>query len=92
MSISQSVLSAVFSDETPAYRFPAEPNPGDTVTIRIRVARDCASRVMIHYGATMMGPVMYKTESDTYFDYYDYNWFHCNARKSVLYSTKTRKK
>lgn len=71
MSISQSVLSAVFSDETPAYRFPAEPNPGDTVTIRIRVARDCASRVMIHYGATMMGPVMYKTESDTYFDYYE---------------------
>ena len=38
MAVNQSVLSAVFSDETPHYRFPAEPDSGDTVTIRIRVA------------------------------------------------------
>ena len=47
MSVSQTVLSAVFSDESPIYRFPSEPDPGDSVTIRMRVARGSAKRVVI---------------------------------------------
>ena len=37
MSVPSHLLSAVFSDETPTFRFPSEPDPGDSVTIRLRV-------------------------------------------------------
>ena len=46
MAVSQTVLSAVFSDESPIYRFPSEPDPGDSVKIRMRVAKDSAKRVL----------------------------------------------
>ena len=47
MAVSHTVLSAVFSDESPDYRFPSEPDSGDTVRIRLRVARDSAERVIL---------------------------------------------
>ena len=34
MSLNPSFLSAIFSDESPRFRSPCEPNPGDTVKIR----------------------------------------------------------
>ncbi len=71
MSLSHTVLSAVFSDETDRYRSPAEPDPGDTVRIRIRVARDSAARVTLYFGPLSMGSLMLKTDSDEYFDYYE---------------------
>ena len=43
MAVSQYVLSAIFSDESPLFRFPCEPDPGDSVTIRLRVAKDSVS-------------------------------------------------
>ena len=83
MPISQSVLSAVFSDETPMYRFPEEPNPGDTVTLRIRVARDSAKRVAIVFEPLTVGALMVRLRSDEYFDYYE-GGIICN-RKEILY-------
>ena len=83
MPISQSVLSAVFSDETPMYRFPEEPNPGDTVTLRIRVARDSAKRVAIVFEPLTVGTLMVRLRSDEYFDYYE-GGIICN-RKEILY-------
>ncbi len=71
MSISQAILSAVFSDETPGYRFPCEPDPGESVTVRLRVARDSAKRVVLHFGTMMMGTLMQKAGSDDYFDFYE---------------------
>ena len=47
MAVSHNVLSAVFSDESPSYRFPSEPDSGDTVRIRLRVAKDSAERVIL---------------------------------------------
>ena len=47
MTVDSSVLSAIFSDETPQFRSPAEPNPGDTVKVRLRVAKDSVSRAII---------------------------------------------
>ena len=44
MSAIQSLLSAIFSDETPFFRFPSEPDPGQTVTVRLRVAKGSSSR------------------------------------------------
>ena len=71
MSVSQTVLSAVFSDESPIYRFPSEPDPGDSVTIRMRVARGSAKRVIILFESLIVGAQMRKTLSDDFFDYYD---------------------
>ena len=77
MSVSQSILSAVFSDESPAYRFPSEPDPGDTVAIRIRVAKDSASRVILLLESLTVGMLMVKAKSDEFFDYYEAGLF-CN--------------
>ena len=64
MSLSQQVLSAVFSDETPFYRFPSEPDVGDTVNIRIRVAKGSAERVILLTESLKVGTLMEKKSSD----------------------------
>ena len=83
MAVSQTILSAVFSDETPNYRLPSEPDPGDSVTIRMRVARDSARRVMILFESLIVGAQMRKTVSDDFFDYYDASLV-CNDQE-VMY-------
>ena len=70
MSVPSHVLSAIFSDETPCYRFPSEPDPGDSVTIRLRVAKDSASRVVLLLESLEVGALMVKIRSDDFFDYY----------------------
>ncbi len=70
MSVNQSVLSAIYSDETPYFRFPSEPDPGDTVSIRLRVAKDRAKRVILFLGEMPAGTLMVKLRSDAFFDYY----------------------
>ena len=70
MSIPASVLSSVFSDETEVFRSPAEPNPGDSVAIRIRLARDAASRVILYTGQSEVSQLMLKDHTDAYFDWY----------------------
>ena len=66
MAVNQSVLSAVFSDETPHYRFPAEPDSGDTVTIRIRVAKGSAERVVLLFESLTVGTTMNLKSSDDF--------------------------
>ena len=70
MTVSSHILSAIFSDETPAYRFPAEPEPGESVTIRLRVSKGSAKRVVLLMDSLQVGALMVKTRSDTFFDYY----------------------
>ena len=71
MSVNQHLLSAVFSDETPSYRYPSEPNTGDSVTIRLRVAKGSAKRVILLFESLNVGSLMIKVESDAFFDYYE---------------------
>ena len=71
MAISQTVISAVFSDESPSYRFPSEPNRGDTVRIRLRVAKDSAERVVLLFESLTVGTVMEKIRSTDFFDFYE---------------------
>ena len=71
MAVSHTVLSAVFSDESPDYRFPSEPNSGDTVHIRLRVARDSAERVILLFESLTVGTMMVKVQSDDFFDYFE---------------------
>ena len=71
MAVSHTVLSAVFSDESPNYRIPSEPNSGDTVMIRLRVAKDSAERVILIFDSLTVGTRMVKVKSDDFFDYYE---------------------
>ena len=71
MSLSESVLSAIYSDETPLFRFPAEPDPGQTFTVHLRVAKDSASRVIVLSDSLKVGTLMAKARSDEFFDYYE---------------------
>ena len=82
MSVNPTVLSAVFSDETPTYRFPSEPDRGETVTIRLRVAKNTAYRVVMFFESFAIGSLMVKTRSDEYFDYYE-NQIVCNDTEVI---------
>jgi len=71
LSLAPHILSAVFSDESPVYRYPSEPDSGDSVTIRLRTAKDSAERIILLFESLNVGSLMVKTSSDDYFDYYE---------------------
>ncbi len=83
MSVNDNILSAIFHDETPSFRSPAEPNPGDTVAILLRVAKDSASRVVLLFESMIVGTVMTRVRSDSFFDYYEASII-CN-RDEIMY-------
>lgn len=59
---------ALFSDETKQYRTPAEPEPGDVVTIRFRTLKNNVDAVYFISGA--LRKPMELTETKQGFDYY----------------------
>lgn len=61
---------ALFTDTTGEYVSPAEPKPGETVTIRFRTARNNVDRVLFVYQGEKH--VMRKTETTKHFDFYTY--------------------
>ena len=74
MSRSYLNMDAVFSDETKQYVEPYDPNPNDTVSFRLRTAKNNAESVNLH-SAGRLGDLdikipMVKTDSDELFDYY----------------------
>ncbi|MDO4343997.1 MAG: glycoside hydrolase family 13 protein [Eubacteriales bacterium] len=60
--------SALFSDETENFVTPAEPEPGDTVTIRFRAKRDNIDAVYLRAGEDSY--LMEFDRKEGYFDYY----------------------
>lgn len=70
-------IHAIFSDESPRYRFPAEPDPGDTVRLSLRTPRGRAARVVLSLGKDETALQMSRREmpkgahGSEYFDYYD---------------------
>ena len=58
MSVPSQVLSAIFSDETPFFRSPSEPDPGDSVTIRLRALKNSAKRVVLLFESLEVGTLM----------------------------------
>ncbi|MCQ2458227.1 MAG: glycoside hydrolase family 13 protein [Clostridia bacterium] len=71
MGVNQDILSAVFSDETMLFRSPSEPEPGDTVILRLRVLRGSAKRVMLMTVPFELAPLMSVCRSDQRFDWYE---------------------
>ena len=82
------LLSSVFSDGTELFRQPAEPEPGDRVTLRLRVRRgaDVESFLLMGFPAVM--EPMTKRGSDHAFDWYE-GCIHCGSRP-VFYSFLVR--
>ncbi len=62
-------FDAIFSDETPMYRTPAEPDKNQRVSIRIRVARDNIDRCRVQFEHSFIN--MKKIRSTTRFDFYE---------------------
>ncbi len=64
------VPEAVFSDGTEMFRSPCEPEPYDTVTIKLRVGKDQAGRVSIVIKERSRCIDMARYQSDDRFDWY----------------------
>lgn len=75
------LLSAMFTDETEAYRSPAEPDPGDNVIIRFRAARAADSVALVTDRETIL---MEKRRSDARFDWYE-TAIHCGDGPTVYH-------
>ena len=71
MAVPAHILSAIFSDETPFFRSPSEPDPGDSVIIRLRTSKNSARRVVLLFESLEVGTLMTKTCSDDFFDFYE---------------------
>ncbi len=62
-------FDAIFSDETPMFRSPAEPEKNQKVTVRLRVAKDNVDRCFIRLEESFI--LMRKARSTSYFDFYE---------------------
>ena len=60
---------AFFSDETEEYVIPSEPEPGQIVRIRFRVAKNEGDRVEFVEEGDRTATRMFLSGSDSYFDY-----------------------
>ncbi len=87
----------LFSDISPDYVFPTEPEPYSVVTIRFRTERNNASHVFLVYNEERH--LMMKTESEGVFDYYSiqieiddapvrYHFYIESRRTSVFYDRR----
>ena len=63
--------AALFCDETIDYRIPAEPDTGDTVTLRFRTAKDDADHVRVVICGLNVRIDLKKVDSRGWFDYYE---------------------
>ena len=64
--------AALYTSGTASYRIPEEPNPGDTVTLRFRTARQDVDAVYIFFHEANSSTKMQLVESDARFDYYEH--------------------
>ena len=63
--------NAFFSDESENFMIPPEPEPGETVRILFRTAKDDAVRVELKEAEDGTDTIMFRSFSDDYFDYYE---------------------
>ena len=79
------LLSSIFSDETPLFRTPAEPEPGDQVHIRLRIQKDAEAQVTLLSGYPAQIINMTLCGSDALFDWYE-TVLPCPGCATVFYS------
>ena len=62
---------SIFSDGTGLFRQPAEPDPGDEVTVRLRIRKDAGAEVTLLHGLPAAETAMTKVRTDDSFDWYE---------------------
>ncbi len=67
----QQLISSIFSDETPLFRTPAEPEVGDTVSIRLRILKNAEAQVTFLTGMPTRVSDMRRIKTDAVFDWYE---------------------
>lgn len=65
------LIASIFSDETPLFRTPAEPEPGDSVTVRLRIKKGIYVQVTLLLGYPTQIIDMRKSATDESFDWYE---------------------
>ncbi len=78
------LLSSIFSDGTPMFRQPAEPEPGDYVAIRLRIQKGAPVRISLLKGFPSVLAHMSRYKSDDAFDWYEAK-IYCRTQP-VFYS------
>lgn len=66
----QKLITSIFSDETPLFRTPAEPDAGDSVTVRIRLSRGAGAAVSLLPGPDGGEVPMAVERTGALFDWY----------------------
>ena len=65
------LISSIFSDETELFRQPAEPEPGDAVTVRLRIRRGARVQIYLLKDSPDNRVTMFRYKTDDMFDWYD---------------------
>ena len=65
------LMQSIFSDETACFRSPAEPEPWDAVTVRLRIQKDAPAQVYMLQDNSEGRVRMWKYKSDDMLDWYD---------------------
>jgi alpha-glucosidase len=65
------LFASIFSDETPLFRTPAEPDVGDTVSIRLRIMKNAGAQVTFLTGMPTRVSNMQRIKTDDVFDWYE---------------------
>jgi len=74
MSLQDLNKDAIFSDETRQFVTPYDPNPGDTITLKLRVAANTDCEVRLHFEDTLSSVYqMVRSVRNDVFDYFTVN-------------------
>ena len=79
------LIPSIFSDETPLFCTPAEPEIGETVTVRLRLRKGAKVQVTLLSGFPAQVLPMEKAKTDGAFDWYETR-LHCRDGAAVFYS------
>ena len=78
------LVASIFSDGTELFRQPAEPDPGDCVSVRLRIQKGAEARVTLLRGFSAEQVHMSRFDADGMFDWYEAK-LYCRE-KPIVYS------
>ncbi len=81
----EALIPSIFSDETPLFLTPAEPEPGDQVAVRLRIRKGADVQAVLLRGYPAAALPMEKVKTDPAFDWYEAR-FQCEGSAAVYYS------
>lgn len=83
------LLASVFSDETELFRSPSEPDPFESVRIRIRAEKGAVINAVLLFLNPEVAIYMHKDREDEYFDYFSAEMVCLRKKVSYLFVLNT---